>query len=215
MSIEKRKEREAQRMRERILAAALRVFAEEGYEKVSMRKIAARIDYSPTTIYRFFRNKEELLGAMAVGTMRGLAARFAAVQAKGGRDPIATLEAMVREYSAFCLENPEMFRLFSAIADFEMEDGAMYERLGGNRYEVYQSWRACIRQCVVAGRLAVGDETRVFLYLWDAVNGYIDHRIRHPRVPRREAAADVAGFLELIFGGIERKAPADTTRRAK
>jgi AcrR family transcriptional regulator len=215
VSIEKRKEREGLRLRERILAAALRVFAEQGYEKVSMRRIAARIDYSPTTIYRFFRNKEDLLGAMAAGTMRGLAARFAAVQAEGGGDPLLALRSLVREYALFCLENPEMFRLFSVIADFEMEGGVMYERLGGNRYPVYTSWLTCIRQCAAAGRLAAGDEIRVLLFLWDAVNGYIIHRIRHPRVPRKPAAEDIEDCLDLIFGGIESRPNAVSARRSK
>jgi AcrR family transcriptional regulator len=44
MSIQERKSRENAQLRQRILTAALRVFAEQGYGKVSMRKIAALID---------------------------------------------------------------------------------------------------------------------------------------------------------------------------
>jgi AcrR family transcriptional regulator len=203
MSIKDRKERETAQMRDKILDSALRVFAEQGYGKVSMRKIAALIDYSPTTIYRFFKNKEELLQTIAAGTFGDLSAKFAMVKTEGSADPLATLKALVREYTVFCVEHPDMFRLFSDIASFEMEDGIMYERLGGTRYMVYQSWFGCIRQSIRSGCLEMNDEVRIFLYLWDAVNGYIDHRIRYPRVPRKELAEDAVEYLSLIFCGIE------------
>lgn len=205
MSIQVRKERESARLRQKILDAALQVFAEQGYRKVSMRKIAGRIDYSPTTIYRFFRNKEALLQAIAAGTYEELATQLAGVKAESGGGPLATLRTLVSGYIVFCVERPDMFRLFSDLGTFEMEEGVMYEHLGDNRYAVYQSWFASIRQSMACGRLRIADETRVFLYLWDAVNGYIDHRISYPRVARKPLANDVPEFLELVFGGIETK----------
>jgi AcrR family transcriptional regulator len=203
VSITDRKERETVQLRNKILDAALRVFAEQGYGKVSMRKIAALIDYSPTTIYRFFKNKEELLQTIAAGTLGDLSAKFEMAKAQSNGDPLGTLKALVKEYTIFCVEHPDMFRLFSDIASFEMEGGIMYERLGGTRYMVYQSWFACIRQSIRSGGIEMNDAARVFLYLWDAVNGYIDHRIRFPRIPRKELAADIVEYLSLVFRGIE------------
>jgi AcrR family transcriptional regulator len=205
MSIKDRKERETAQMRDKILDSALRVFAEQGYGKMSMRKIAALIEYSPTTIYRFFKNKEELLQTIAAATFGDLSAKFEMVKAEGRADPLGTLRALVREYAIFCVEHPDMFRLFSDIASFEMEDGILYERLGETRYIVYQSWFGCIRQSIRSGGLAMNDEVRIFLYLWDAVSGYIDHRVRYSRVPRKELAQDIVEYLSLIFCGIEIK----------
>jgi AcrR family transcriptional regulator len=205
MSIKDRKERETARLRHKILNAALRVFAKQGYDKVSMRKIAALIDYSPTTIYRFFKNKEELLQTIAARTYGDLSAKFEQVKAEGEDDPLGTLKALVREYMIFCVEHPDMFRLFSDIASFELEDGIMYERLGGNRNMVYQSWFGCIRLSIKSGGLEINDDVRVFLYLWDAVNGYIDHRIKHALVSRKPLADDSVEYLSLVFRGIEMK----------
>lgn len=203
MTIQDRKSRESARLRQRILGATLRVFAQHGYRRLSMRKIAALIDYSPTTIYRFFRNKEELLCTIAAETYRDLSARFEAVKAERQIGPLGRLRSLIGEYIAFCVERPDMFALYSDLASFEMEDGVMYERLGDARYRVYQSWFESIRQCIESGALAVRDEVRVFLYLWDAVSGYVDHRVRHARVPRQPIAADSAEFLALLFRGIE------------
>ena len=205
MSIKERKERETAQLRDEILHAALRVFAEQGYDKLSMRKIAALIDYSPTTIYRFFKNKEELLQTIAAVTFGDLSAKFEMAKAEGGDDPLGTLKILVREYTIFCVEHPDMFRLFTDIASFEMEDGIMYERLGETRYMVYQSWFGCIRQSIRSGCFVMNDEVRIFLYLWDAVNGYIDHQIKYTRLPRKPLVDDTAEYLDLLFRGIEKK----------
>jgi AcrR family transcriptional regulator len=205
MSIQDRKLRESSQLRQKILNAALRVFAEQGYGKISMRKIATLIDYSPTTIYRFFRNKEELLGTIAAETYGDLSARFETIKAKGGQNPLGTLKSLVREYIIFCVERPDMFRLYSDLCSFEMEDGIMYERLGGIRYRVYQSWFKYIRQSIESGYLGLKDDLRIFLYLWDDVHGYIDHKIRHTRIPRKPLADDSAEYLSLVFRGIETK----------
>ena len=202
MSTQDRKSREDARLKRKILNAALRVLAEQGYGKVSMRKIAALIDYSPPTIYRFFRNKEDLLRTIAAETYGDMAARFEAVGTEGDRDPLDTLKALIMEYVVFCVERPDMFRLFSELASFEVEDGIIFESLGGRRHQVYQSWFRCLREAIAAGRLEVRDEMRLFLYLWDAVHGYIEHRIADYRIPRGPLAQDSAEYLALIFRGI-------------
>ena len=203
MSIQDRKSRENARLRQEILKAALRVFAEQGYGKVSMRKIAGLIDYSPTTIYRFFRNKEELLQTIAAETYGDLSARFEKIKAEGIDNPLALLKSLIKEYIIFCVEQPDMFRLYSDLGSFEMENGIMYERLRGTRYQVFQSWFSFIRQSIESGYLELKDDARVFLYLWDSVNGYINHRIAHPGVPRKPLAEDVNLYLHIVFNGIE------------
>ena len=203
MSIKDRKSREHTLLRQKILAAALRIFAEQGYGKVSMRKIGALIDYSPTTIYRFFRNKAELLRTIAAETYGDLSKKFEKIKTEGGDDPLGVLKSLVKEYIIFCVERPEMFRLFSDLGTFEMEDGIMYERLGETRYRVYQSWFRFIRQSIESGYLELKDDMRVFLYLWDSINGYISQRIAHPRVPRKPLEDDSSEYLSLVFRGIE------------
>ncbi len=205
MSIQDRKSRENAQLKQKIMNAARRIFSEHGYGQVSMRKIAALIDYSPTTIYRFFRNKEELLLAIAAETYGDLSTRFEKTKAEGGDDFLGTLKALVKSYVIFCVERPDMFKLYSDLGSFEMEEGIMVERLGGTRYKVYQSWSSCIKRSIESEVFELKDEARIFLYLWDAVHGYIDHRIRYAGIPRRPLAEDSAEYLSLVFRGIEAK----------
>lgn len=56
--------RRREKVRQTILEAAERVFAEEGYEGLSIRRLADEIDYSPSAIYKYFTSKTELIGCL-------------------------------------------------------------------------------------------------------------------------------------------------------
>ena len=58
MTIEKRRKREIEEMRELILKAASEIMSSDGFDKLSIRKIARKIEYSPSIIYHYFDNKE-------------------------------------------------------------------------------------------------------------------------------------------------------------
>src|SRR5438034_11365227 len=60
-AIRHRQAQEKQELRQAILAAAGELFLEQGYERFSLRKVAERVGYSPTTIYLYFRDKDDLL----------------------------------------------------------------------------------------------------------------------------------------------------------
>ena len=61
MTIKDRKARHKQLLRQEILDAARDIFVKEGYGRLSMRRVADKIDYSPTAIYLHFRDKQELV----------------------------------------------------------------------------------------------------------------------------------------------------------
>ncbi len=61
MGISDRKEREKRELRARILAATAKILIEEGYEKTTIRKVAEAIEYSPRTVYLYFKDKDSLL----------------------------------------------------------------------------------------------------------------------------------------------------------
>lgn len=59
-----RRERERLRQREELLAAALELFSQKGYHNVSMHEIAGRAEFAVGTLYKFFKNKEDLYKAL-------------------------------------------------------------------------------------------------------------------------------------------------------
>lgn len=66
MSIENRREQEKNDMKHLILEASIKIINDEGYEKLSMRKIADVINYSPTTIYIYYKDKAQIAEDIAM-----------------------------------------------------------------------------------------------------------------------------------------------------
>jgi len=61
MGIQERKEREREELRQKILDAAAEILINQGIEKCTIRKVAASIEYSPRTVYLYFKDKDHLL----------------------------------------------------------------------------------------------------------------------------------------------------------
>src|SRR5229473_317816 len=65
MGIKERHERDREAVSRSILDAARELFVKEGYQNVSIRKIAERIEYSPAAIYSYFPSKDDIFFALA------------------------------------------------------------------------------------------------------------------------------------------------------
>src|SRR3954470_15008431 len=65
MGIKERQERDREAVRRAILDAARDLFVTEGYQNVSIRKIAERIEYSPASIYSYFESKDDIFFELA------------------------------------------------------------------------------------------------------------------------------------------------------
>src|SRR6516162_9715634 len=65
MGIKERQERDREAVRRAILDAARELFVTEGFQHVSIRKIAERIEYSPAAIYSYFPSKDDIFFALA------------------------------------------------------------------------------------------------------------------------------------------------------
>src|SRR5688572_21171318 len=103
MGSEQRRERDRQEMRETILRAAMKLFIEESFEKTTMRRIAEAIEYTPGTLYWYFKDKDEILFALH---QRGFETLFAMQQPTMAiADPVERLRKLAEVYIEFALEN--------------------------------------------------------------------------------------------------------------
>src|SRR5216117_481617 len=91
--------------RRAILDAALELFIEHGYAQVSIRNIAARVDYSPGAIYGYFASKDEIFFALAEEGFRELGARELADTPSD--DAIGDLRAVAWRLYEFSKEQPQ------------------------------------------------------------------------------------------------------------
>src|SRR4051794_31634463 len=99
MGSQERREREREATRAKIMAAARDLFAREGYEAVSMRRIAEVIEYSPTAIYVHFKDKDALFRELCAHDFGRLAEVFA--QLSRVADPVERVRQIGLAYVRF------------------------------------------------------------------------------------------------------------------
>jgi AcrR family transcriptional regulator len=110
MGILERRDRERQELRQAILDAARDLAAQEGWQAVTIRRVAERIEYSPPTIYEHFAGKEALLTELM---RQGFRLLLGAMEAGAGAagDPAARVLAIGRAYWEFAWRNPELYQV--------------------------------------------------------------------------------------------------------
>ena len=173
MGIAERRTRHKASLRNEILDAARALFVEEGYDAVSMRKVAQRIEYSPTTIYLHFKDKGELFQAiceeMFAKLSRKLEEQAKKRAAEPNPDPIDALREGLRIYAKFALKNPEHYTVTFMLPRNQIVpfDGSMGQ-------QTFQYLRAGVTACVETGAFSADvDIEAASQSLWAAVHGVV------------------------------------------
>ena len=113
MTITQRKERQKEELRGKILQAARELFMHKGYEETSIRNIAEKIEYSPTTIYLYFKDKDEIFYALHQEGFILLNQYFRPLAHVA--EPFERLKAVSKAYITFAMENGEFYDLMFII----------------------------------------------------------------------------------------------------
>jgi AcrR family transcriptional regulator len=198
MGISERRERQKAELRDTILAAARRIFAAEGAEALTMRRIAEAIEYSPGTLYLYFSSREEI--AMQL-VSEGFKKLLASVEpALAIDDPIERLRAIGRAYVAFGVSDPQTYKLifmqdpkyvYSVLAPGDAADPG---RSGQQAFDVMAS---AIRAAVACGWFKPVDPLRAAEAFWAALHGVVSLYITCPKmIPD---VASTAALLEDIL----------------
>lgn len=174
MGIAERREREREQVRTRIVEAARDLLSEEGLSALSMRLIAERIEYSPATIYLYFRDKNELIrDVVQAGFERMGEYVEREIGALGGRaeSALARYEAMGRAYARFALENTAYFRvMFELPAAAQVECPAETEQAVGNPAGL-ENVVATLRAASLEGSLRIENAEDAALVGWGMIHG--------------------------------------------
>ena len=209
MGTKERRDRERTETRDRILDAARELFISEGYDGVSMRQIADKIEYTPTAIYGHFADKESLFLELCHEDFHRLAVRFTALGDIA--DPIERIRRIGHAYIDFGINNPNHYRMMFMTAHPAVDD-SHNERLGkGNPEEdSYEFLKLTVVEALRAGafREDLTDPDLIAQTLWGAVHGVIslqiaksaDHWVSWVPLEKRSEL-----MIEGIFKGILKK----------
>lgn len=170
MGIKERKTRHKEDLRKRILDAAKKLFVTAGYEATSIRKIAKEIEFSPTTIYLYYRDKSDIIYALHQEGFQMLRQDFQPLMQVEA--PFERLKALGKCYINFALTHPDFYDVM-----FMMKDPMQYLQINcpeaawdeGER--VFDFLLRTVRDCQDAGYFKELDSVHVAIQAWSTVHG--------------------------------------------
>ena len=153
-------------MRELILQAARTLFLEKGYAETSIRNIAEKIDYSPGTIYLYYKEKDEIFHSLHEEGFRKLTSNMLPLQFVA--EPFERLKAMGRVYMDFAMNNKDFYDLmFIMQAPMNMEEEDCWKE--GDK--ALDFLKMVIRDCQAAGRFQGQDVDYLSFIIWGSLHG--------------------------------------------
>ena len=206
MGSTERRQREKEELRGRILEAARELFLAEGYDAVTMRKIAERIEYSPTAIYLYFKDKPALIRELVAGDFRALAQQFSTIARVG--DPVERLRQTGRAYIEFGLSHPSAYRtMFSAppaSKSFQEEP-----EHGDPDRDGYAFLLSVVAEAIAKGRLRdeLTDPDLVAQVCWAGVHGVVSLLISRGQddwADWRDRSQIIESMLDVLVLGLAR-----------
>jgi AcrR family transcriptional regulator len=172
-----RRERSRADLRRAILQHAADLFLEKGYDGFSLRAVAERVGYTPTTIYLYFASKDDLLLAVV---REGFERFYAALTeaAASTSDPRARLAALGAAYIRFGREHRQFYQLmFMQRTDLLVQRAASPDESSVDSFGVLQ---AAVQEAIDRGAFRSGDARAYAIAIWAAVHGLVAISIAMP-----------------------------------
>ncbi len=187
-------------MRQLIVRTAMKLFAGDGIDNVSIRKIAEAIDYSPGSIYSYFKDKGEIIHAIH---NEGFEKLFALQQSLDSiKDPRERLAKMGELYIKFAMENKDYYDLMFIAKGVAEKIQEKKEWDAGQRS--YNSLRTTVAECIEKGYLKDTDIDAATFAMWGFVHGMASLIIRGrcAMMPDEVVQQILKGSLKFIYDNV-------------
>ena len=202
MGVKERQERERVATSRAILDAARELFVAEGYQNVSIRKIAEKIEYSPAAIYSYFPSKDDIFLALAE---EGFHMLFASAEecamAPTTTNHVDCIRAAFWHLYEFSKDHPEYFNLMfvdRSVPRISQD----WERFGFVR-EMRHRISAMIQQAIDAGDFPKTFTPHlIFRVLSAAIHGVAVIRLCDRTIPGEDIDALAHDTLEAALTGL-------------
>lgn len=175
MGINDRKEREKEELRQRILQAAVEVFLDNGYENTSIRAIAEKIEYSPTTLYLYYKDKSALLHAVHQWGFHRMFELFDSVV--NIQDPFERILEQCRLYLKFAFENPGLYDLMF-LQKLTLPEAENLDAHWAEGSVSFQALVANVKACIDTGLFKPTHPEVLAFTIWTMMHGMVTLQIK-------------------------------------
>jgi AcrR family transcriptional regulator len=181
--------------RQRLCDLALKAFAEQGVEGMSLRGLAAAAGCSRTTPYRYFKNKADILAAVRQAQFQRMADEAEAV-AHSVSDPDERLAALARAYLSFALATPDAYRVMYAV---NQQDEQRYPELVRQINRAQQPMMTAVADALESGSIK-GDPNNITHVLWAGLHGIISLHL----ADKLHMGRDIEELTEVMIRSLSR-----------
>jgi len=164
VGIKQRRERERQATQQAILQAALELASLEGWQAVTMRRVAERIEYSPSAIYKYFEDKEAILHTLLLQGFGQILAALAhgAAQERTAQERLLQIASI---YWDFVWHHPTLYQLM-----FDLQ-GDMHQVKEAKA--IFLLVRTTIEEWTQANGVRMADLDAAVDILWAVMHGLV------------------------------------------
>jgi len=207
MGVRDRRARHKKLLRQQILDAARELLVREGYDQLSMRRVADRIDYSPTAIYLHFKDKQELVFSLCEESFAKLARELETL-ADEYPDPLVRLRKGMERYVAFGLKNPNHYIPAFVLPppadlDAKRQQAMLSPESSGMR--ALATLRDTIADGVKAKKLRKVDPDVAARSTWAALHGITSLLIVHEHFPWGGRDLVIQNLIDSLVDGLRRR----------
>ena len=187
--------------RAEILAAAKRLFLEEGYGHATMRRIAAEVGVSAAALYGYFPDKDSILRAIAEMTFGELLIQLEETR-RGNAGPLDQFKAGLRAYVAFGLAHPDEYRLTFLARMVAAERRAVCRDGIEDADRSFAILERGIAELMAAGVFAPGDTLAAAEAIWACLHGTTALLLDQPEHLQTPPSRLVDTMVALIVRGL-------------
>jgi AcrR family transcriptional regulator len=201
-----RREREKLWQRRQMLDAALGLFSERGYHNVSMHQIAERSEFAIGTLYKFFKNKEDLYRALVTEKSKEIFDALAEPLSTDG-DTLAVLKDYLENRANIVAEVAPLIRMHMAVAQgMSININAEVEKEHRRFHERHMAKLAAVMKEGIRKKILRGlDPESMALALDGLARAFFQQAIRNPKKFHKETTAPLVLDLFLTGGQAARK----------
>lgn len=201
MGVQERRKMEKEKIKKEIHKAASEIIIDEGYSKLSIRKIASKIDYSPSLIYNYYENKADLVlsiwqekSSIIINTMSNLKLN--------DFNEETNIKKLFKTYINLILESPEEYRAImlnnidiikKANFDFtEEEKNSLKIKETKEKYDKY----------LEDGLLRHIDTEKYAFFSWISINGFISNMVLSNNKDKEFTNKLIDEYLDFMIYGL-------------
>jgi AcrR family transcriptional regulator len=203
VGVAERRARQKTLLRQEILDAAREILVREGYDGLSMRKVAEKIDYSPTAIYLHFKDRDDLVFSVCEEVLGGLVRELHAVEQQHA-DPLVALKKGMRRYVEFGLAHPQHYLAVFVVP--HNQDAGREKTPDSMGAQAFGVLPRLVGECVRLKKIRKVDVDATSRALWASIHGITSLLIVMPGFDWGNRDKVIDQLLTLLLDGLAPKA---------